>query len=214
MVIWKLQIAMEKKLQIWALMSLGVIATGFGVARASSLGLKTSDLSCKFLLVPTISYSSLARPCYIFQVTMLFAGYPTSRVYSDPNIIKTGTYCVAALWSNLELYLGIAAANLSLSRFIYSYFKHGKADTNHSSAQNSGYINSTHTKGDYFGNASAGNTTHISTNNHKRPPTTSQSDDSDIPLEPCIQKTVEVWQTEEDAMSTGKGRVQVTIKSA
>ncbi|RPA81148.1 hypothetical protein BJ508DRAFT_117180 [Ascobolus immersus RN42] len=171
-IIWNLQITMQKKLQIWALMSLGCIATGFGVARAASLGLKTSDLSW--------------------------------------------TYCIAALWSNLELYLGIIAANLSLSRFMYSYFKDGKGGSPHGSVNNrSGYLNSTHSKGDFFVPAGAGNNTHISTNKmHKRPPSTSQSDDSDIPLEPCIQKTVEVWQTSEGGLANEKEQSHVVVQQA
>ncbi|KAH7174643.1 uncharacterized protein B0J16DRAFT_348916 [Fusarium flagelliforme] len=77
-VIWSVKLPMTTKLSVWALMSLGLIATGFGIARAASLGVITSDLS------------------YIYAVT--------------------------AIWSNLELYLGIVGANLALGRSIYGYF--------------------------------------------------------------------------------------------
>ncbi|KAF5568782.1 integral membrane protein [Fusarium phyllophilum] len=53
-------------------------ATGFGIARATSLGVVTSDLSW--------------------------------------------VYAITAIWSNLELYLGIVGANLALSRSIFAYF--------------------------------------------------------------------------------------------
>ncbi|KAF4444246.1 integral membrane [Fusarium acutatum] len=35
----------QTKISVWALMSLGLVATGFGIARATSLGVVTSDLS-------------------------------------------------------------------------------------------------------------------------------------------------------------------------
>ncbi|KAF5603276.1 integral membrane protein [Fusarium pseudocircinatum] len=54
------------------------VATGFGIARATSLGVVTSDLSW--------------------------------------------VYAITAIWSNLELYLGIVGANLALSRSIFAYF--------------------------------------------------------------------------------------------
>ncbi|ESU09574.1 hypothetical protein FGSG_03627 [Fusarium graminearum PH-1] len=53
-------------------------ATGFGIGRASSLGVVTSDLSW--------------------------------------------VYAITAIWSNLELYLGIVGANLALGRSMYGYF--------------------------------------------------------------------------------------------
>ena len=69
-------------------------ATGFGIARAASLGVVTSDLSCKF-------------------VTFTSADLP---------LISIDVYAVTAIWSNLELYLGIVGANLALGRSIYGYF--------------------------------------------------------------------------------------------
>ncbi|KAI9146981.1 hypothetical protein HJFPF1_13010 [Paramyrothecium foliicola] len=74
-VIWNVRMTLRKKALVWALMSLGLLATGFGVARATSLGIVTVDL--------------------------------------------TWVYAIAAIWSNLELFLGIIAANLSLSVSMY-----------------------------------------------------------------------------------------------
>ncbi|KAI8275647.1 hypothetical protein K4K59_010140, partial [Colletotrichum sp. SAR11_240] len=70
-------------------------ATGFGIARAASLGITTTDLSWKFSILPRemISYK-----------------------------FWTGAYCIAGIWSNLELFLGIIAANLALSRSIWVHF--------------------------------------------------------------------------------------------
>ncbi|KAF3349321.1 hypothetical protein HYQ45_008521 [Verticillium longisporum] len=44
-VVWKVQIPFKTKVSVCCLMGLGLIATGFGIVRASSLGLVTSDLS-------------------------------------------------------------------------------------------------------------------------------------------------------------------------
>ncbi|KAH7233359.1 hypothetical protein BKA59DRAFT_560178 [Fusarium tricinctum] len=77
-VIWRVNLPLKTKISVWALMSLGLIATGFGIARAASLGTMTADLSW--------------------------------------------FYAITAIWSNLELYLGIVAANLSLSRSMFAYF--------------------------------------------------------------------------------------------
>ncbi|KAF4998885.1 hypothetical protein FGRMN_2816 [Fusarium graminum] len=77
-VIWSVSLPLKTKISVWALMSLGLVATGFGIARAASLGTITSDLSW--------------------------------------------VYAITAIWSNLELYLGIVGANLALSRSIFAYF--------------------------------------------------------------------------------------------
>lgn len=62
-------------------MSLGLIATAIAIVRASSLGIKTADLSYD--------------------------------------------YCVAAIWANTELHLGIIATNLALSRMIWAFLRDG-----------------------------------------------------------------------------------------
>ncbi|KAH8896814.1 hypothetical protein GQ53DRAFT_527772 [Thozetella sp. PMI_491] len=77
-VIWKVRMPLRTKMLVWLLMSLGLLATGFGIARAASLGIITVDL--------------------------------------------TWVYCISAIWSNCELFLGIIAANLALSMSIYAYF--------------------------------------------------------------------------------------------
>ncbi|VTT62108.1 unnamed protein product [Fusarium fujikuroi] len=77
-VIWNTSLPLKTEISVWALMSLGLVATGFGIARATSLGVVTSDLSW--------------------------------------------VYAITAIWSNLELYLGIVGANLALSRSIFAYF--------------------------------------------------------------------------------------------
>ncbi|KAK3939752.1 hypothetical protein QBC46DRAFT_364621 [Diplogelasinospora grovesii] len=80
-VIWTLTIPLKTKAAVWALTSLGLLATGFGVARAGSLSLTTDDMSW--------------------------------------------TYCTAAIWSNVELFIGIIAANMALTRSLWRFLRHG-----------------------------------------------------------------------------------------
>ncbi|TDZ16032.1 hypothetical protein Cob_v011111 [Colletotrichum orbiculare MAFF 240422] len=162
-VVWQVRIPLSTKLSVAGLMSLGLIATGFGIARAASLGLVTSDLS------------------YVYAVT--------------------------AIWSNLELYIGITAANLSLSRSIWFFFFGEKtpptqpsayANSNVNSQSRSAYLNS-RLRGDNTGPSDA----YIRS---ERRPSVSKSDHSDIPLEPGIQKRTEFWISEEDGDSDASVR--------
>ncbi|KAF4847965.1 hypothetical protein CGCSCA4_v005273 [Colletotrichum siamense] len=128
------------------------LATGFGVARAASLGITTTDLSW--------------------------------------------AYCIAGIWSNLELYLGIVAANLALSRSIWVHF-FGSNDaqaipgsTGRSNPADSGYVNSK-LRGDQFEVPS----TMVRS---RRRGSETLSSNSDIPLQPGIQKKTEFWWTEDD----------------
>ncbi|KAI9691753.1 MAG: hypothetical protein M1822_007825 [Bathelium mastoideum] len=104
----KIKVSLKDKIAICGLMSIGLVATGFSVARAASLGLAVNDLSW--------------------------------------------TYCIAAIWSNLELHLGITAANLALARSWFVYFRKGARGINNPSqlsssrlqpgSRRSGYIKS------------------------------------------------------------------------
>jgi hypothetical protein len=77
-VLWRVKISFKAKFGVCGLMSLGLIATAVAIIRASSLGIKTADLSYD--------------------------------------------YCIAAIWANTELHLGIIATNLALSRMIWALF--------------------------------------------------------------------------------------------
>ncbi|KAK2016094.1 hypothetical protein LZ32DRAFT_626466 [Colletotrichum eremochloae] len=160
-VVWQVRIPMGTKLLVGGLMSLGLIATGFGIARAASLGLKTVDLS------------------YVYAVT--------------------------AIWSNLELYLGIIAGNLSISRSLWFYFFGEKEVPTYASA----YANSsTHrSRSVYQGSRLHGDNTDAMDTyiRSERRPSMTKSESSDIPLEPGIQKRTEIWISEEDAGSDAPG---------
>ncbi|OLN96700.1 hypothetical protein CCHL11_02336 [Colletotrichum chlorophyti] len=155
-VVWQVRIPLSTKISVAGLMSLGLIATGFGIARAASLGLVTSDLS------------------YVYAVT--------------------------AIWSNAELYLGIIAGNLALSRSIYFHFFGDKPEP-------TGYANSyalSHPSRSAYNNSRLHGDHATATDTYirsERRPSVSKSDHSDIPLEPGIQKRTEFWISEEDADS-------------
>ena len=60
----------------------------------------------------------------------------------------TDTYAVASLWSSLELFIGIIAANIALSRSIYRFLRYGR--------QPGPQVHSSNTaQGVYLGTASA-----------------------------------------------------------
>ncbi|KAH7268551.1 hypothetical protein B0J15DRAFT_389987 [Fusarium solani] len=126
-------------------------ATGFGIARAASLGIKTSDLSW--------------------------------------------VYAITAIWSNLELYLGIVGANLALSRSIYGYFfnknKSNVASSYAQSGSNLAYNNS--------------GFRHDTFPRPPRAPSPSRSDNSDIPLEPRNKMQSNIW-VREDPSKESIGR--------
>jgi hypothetical protein len=140
---------MKTKLGVCCLMSLGLIATAVAIVRASSLGIKTADLSYD--------------------------------------------YCIAAIWANTELHLGIIATNLALSRMIWGFFV-GASTTLSTNARTPRYGTGSHlsrntrhgyTKSSDFSPYTNGvSETQISVDNASR---TSQ-----IPLDPIIKKTTSV----------------------
>jgi hypothetical protein len=130
-------------------MALGLIATAVAIVRASSLGIKTADLSYD--------------------------------------------YCIAAIWANTELHLGIIATNLALSRMIWACLlgadtlatsntmKYGTG-TN-ASRNRAGYIKSE----DKTAYSKGEGGLQISLDN--------RSQASNIPLEPVIKRTTSVHVT-------------------
>jgi len=170
-VVWKVRIPMRTKVSVCGLMSLGLVyapplssfqskantnsATGFGIARAASLGIQTTDLSWM--------------------------------------------YCIAAIWSNIELFLGIIAANLTLSRAVYLYF----VAPNHNHPVNSQYtpnsdremlsprFSCSRLRGDCVSRTNT-----IVECKGKRESETQRSSHSEIELVPGIQKKTEFWVSE------------------
>jgi hypothetical protein len=49
-IVWHLQLATKKKVLVSCLMALGLVASGFGIARAASLGIGFDDVTCKSAL--------------------------------------------------------------------------------------------------------------------------------------------------------------------
>jgi hypothetical protein len=110
-------------------------------------------------------------------------------------------YCIAAIWSNMELFLGIIAANLTLSRAVYLYFFR----PNHNRPVNSQYtpnserdivsprFSQSRLRGD---NLSRTDT--IVEYGGKGRTTTTRSSNSEIELVPGIQKKTEFWVSDAD----------------
>jgi hypothetical protein len=134
----------------------------------------TNDLSCKFGIQLGLALAvSLTTFCY------------------------QGTYCISAIWSNLELFLGIIAANLALSRSIYVFFRYGKDGAGSSQSRGSqypsrsGYINQASLRGDKFEPPS----TFVASNGSQR--SVPKSESSDTPLKPGIHMKTEFIVMEE-----------------
>jgi hypothetical protein len=128
-------------------MSLGLIATAVAIVRASSLGIKTADLSYD--------------------------------------------YCIAAIWANTELHLGIIATNLALGRMIWSFFLGGaKANsTNHTARYGTG-SNLSNSKNGYI--KSIDRSPYGKNDIETRGSLDNLSQASQIPLDPMIKKTTSV----------------------
>ncbi|KAK3385844.1 hypothetical protein B0H63DRAFT_188169 [Podospora didyma] len=155
-VIWNVKIPLRTKASVAGLMGMGILATAFGILRASSLGLVTVDLSY--------------------------------------------AYCISAIWSNLELFLGVIAANVALGRSIYRYFFGGDlAGSTKGGSSNfrtrSTYINQPSFRGDLFESGSEF-AAKASAGSGGRRPSNPESQSSDIPLEPGIHKKTEFVFTE------------------
>jgi hypothetical protein len=123
-------------------MSLGLIATAVAIIRASSLGIKTADLSYD--------------------------------------------YCIAAIWANTELHLGIIATNLALSRMMWSHFFGTTLPQTNTPRYGTGSHLSRNTRNGYMQNSDQGMYgkdlgTRISVDNI--------SQASQIPLDPIIKRT-------------------------
>jgi hypothetical protein len=139
------KITLKTKIGVCFLMSLGLIATAVAIIRASSLGIKTADLSYD--------------------------------------------YCIAAIWANTELHLGIIATNLALSRMMWSHFFGSTLPHTHTPRYGTGSGLSRNTRNGYTKSSDQGMYgkdlgTRISVDNI--------SQASQIPLDPIINKRTSV----------------------
>ncbi|KAF2849550.1 hypothetical protein T440DRAFT_129735 [Plenodomus tracheiphilus IPT5] len=100
-------------------------------------------------------------------------------------------YCIAAIWANTELHLGIIATNLALSRMIWSFLRGtGNSTTNNtpryasgSNLSRAGYVKSSNNRSQYDKDG-LGMDTRASVDN--------ASQASQIPLDPIIKRTTSV----------------------
>lgn len=153
-IVWRVRIPMRTKISVCCLMSLGLVATGFGIARAASLSGPTTDLSW--------------------------------------------TYCIAAIWSNLELFLGIIAANLAIARSTYSYIFGHRTTSQTDSHYNAGSLSPS--AGEIFLSQKLREDRRATAMTVERRPSVPRSDHSEIQLVPDdgIRKKTEFWLDEEE----------------
>jgi hypothetical protein len=118
-------------------------------------------------------------------------------------------YCIAAIWSNIELFLGIIAANLTLSRAVYLYFF--RPNHNHPSSSYTSDVLSPRSRSSFPSTKLRGDCV-SRTNTIVECPNrmlTNRSSNSEIELVPGIQKKTEFWLSEgEDIEKRGqRGKV-------
>ena len=106
-------------------------------------------------------------------------------------------YCIAAIWANTELHIGIIATNLSLSRMIWAFFLGGTrslTSRSHSKSTSSGPRYGTGTRLSRNG--------YLKSNDRSPYGNTGSADDEEsvdnlthgpIPLDPIIQKRTDVY---------------------
>jgi hypothetical protein len=105
-------------------------------------------------------------------------------------------YCIAAIWSNMELFLGIIAANLTLSRAVYLYFfrpnHNHPVNSQYTPNSNSAVLSPRFSCSRLRGDCVSRTNTVVECNGHGRTLTT-RSSNSEIELVPGIQKKTEFW---------------------
>ncbi|CZR51573.1 uncharacterized protein PAC_01450 [Phialocephala subalpina] len=159
-IVWKVRMPLKTKVSVCCLMSLGLVATGFGIARAASLKGPTTDLSW--------------------------------------------TYCIAAIWSNLELFLGIIAANLAIARSTYSYIfgrrTASQSDSHYKVGSPSASAGEIFLSQKLRADRCDERATTVDSKNINRRPSVPRSDHSDVGLVPDngIQMKMEFWLKEEE----------------
>jgi hypothetical protein len=148
-VLWRVKISARTKVGVCGLMALGLIATAVAIVRASSLGIKTADLSYD--------------------------------------------YCIAAIWANTELHLGIIATNLSLSRMIWACLVGRDALATSNAMKYGTGTNASRNRAGYV--KSEDRTAYSKGEEALRISLDNRSQASDIPLEPVIKRTTSVYVT-------------------
>ncbi|RYP23184.1 hypothetical protein DL765_001269 [Monosporascus sp. GIB2] len=178
-----------------------------------------TDLTCS--LLPLVVVWRYPRVHYLVADSNSATGFGVGRALALGIQTTDLSYVFArvAIWSNLELFLGIIAANLALTRQIYSYlFSRKDLQSNKSTSYcaGSGRIGSSNHSNAKYGFASRlrgdrteNGTTFVASGRRR------DSGDSGIPLEPVIQKTTEFWISEDGLRRDGStGGSRETISPA
>ncbi|RYO88295.1 hypothetical protein DL766_003455 [Monosporascus sp. MC13-8B] len=173
-----------------------------------------TSLGCSIILLseckPISAYWTGVGVCWDVRIRIYWIYVTIWRAMSLGIQTTDLSYVFArvAIWSNLELFLGIIAANLALTRQIYVYvFSRQDLQSNKSTTYGAGsgrtgpsypsiakYGFASRLRGDRTENG----TTFVATGMRR------DSGDSGIPLEPVIQKTTEFWISEDGLRKDGR----------
>ncbi|OHX00754.1 integral membrane protein [Colletotrichum incanum] len=127
-IVWRIRIPSQKKAMVTGLMSLGVVY----VWQPREAVLRAPQM-CDTVFSTDRAFSATAF------------GIVRAQSLSVSEADLSWDFCITAIWSNLELFLGISAANLALSRAMYHYFvpsSEGSIPRGRYDPSSSGYIRS------------------------------------------------------------------------
>lgn len=145
-------------------------------------------------LVSTDSFLTYCKLLTLYSATVSAAIRASSLGISTADL--SWDYCVSAIWSNVELHLGIIAANAACGRSIWSFFRHGRNPPPGSSlgygSQARKQYGAGHSGG-YLRSQEPASTFETAI----RKGSMSKSEDSDIPLYEGIKQTTRVSVTED-----------------
>ncbi|KAL5118878.1 hypothetical protein ACEQ8H_003201 [Pleosporales sp. CAS-2024a] len=163
-----------------------------------------TDLICALLPIVVlwkvkITQSTKMGVCFLMSLGLIATAVAIVRASSlgTKSIDLSYDYCIAAIWANTELHLGIIATNLALGRMMWSHFTDRRSATSPDDAQHTppqyssngfssrkarkGYVRSEHGALDTEAQSEARNSVE-----NLCPPA------SEIPLDPIIKKTMSV----------------------
>jgi hypothetical protein len=98
-------------------------------------------------------------------------------------------YCIAAIWANTELHLGIIATNLALSRMMWSHFFGSTLPHTHTPRYGTGSHLSRNTKNGYTKSSDRSDQGMYGKDLGMRVSVDNVSQTSQIPLDPIIKRT-------------------------
>ncbi|KAI8931653.1 hypothetical protein NX059_011302 [Plenodomus lindquistii] len=174
-----------------------------------------TDLICALLPIAVLWKVKISKPTKLGVCCLMSLGLiATAVALVRASSLGTKTadlsydYCIAAIWANTELHLGIIATNLALSRMIWAFLRGApnshptRSTPQYASGSRAGYIQSSNNRSRYDKDGLSNNTRRSEDN---------ASQQSQIPLDPVIKRTMSVHVT--TAPAQGEGDSKETLSS-